>query len=63
MGVPKNPKTILGGVALYWGIFLFNFLITLYVRSWWLALASAGWGILILLLSKKRKRGGLQELV
>lgn len=63
-GVPKNPKTILLGVAFFWGIFLFNLIMTLYIRSWWLALASAGWGGFVLLLCKgRRNRGNLQDLI
>jgi putative membrane protein len=53
-GVPKKPWTPLLGAGLYGGIYLFNLGITVYIRAWWLALASAGWGVLLLILSSKR---------
>jgi putative membrane protein len=61
-GVPRNPKSVWLGMLLYWGIYFFNLGITLYIRAGWLALASAGWGLALLLLSCLRKKKGLQEI-
>lgn len=61
-GVPKDPQTILLGMALFWGIYLFSLGITLYVQAWGLAAASVGWGVLLILVSRKKRQRGLQEL-
>lgn len=61
-GVPSRPQTVWLGVAFYWGIYLFNLGITIFIKAWWLALASAGWGVLILLASRRGREKTLQEI-
>jgi putative membrane protein len=59
-GIPKTIRSIQWGALLFWGIYLFNLGITLWIRAYALAAASAGWGLLLLLLSRKAKRPGLE---
>lgn len=60
LGFLKNlvPKvwSIELGVALFAGIFLFNWSMTLYLKAWGLALASACWGGLLLFLALPKKK-------
>ncbi len=61
-GVPKSLDTVLLGFGLYLGVYLFNLGITLYLRDYKLALASAGWGLLLLLLARRARRRNLVDL-
>ena len=62
-GVPENPKTIILGIGLFWGIYLFNIGVTFMIGAWKLGLTSLGWGFFLFLLALPRKRqGNLQDL-
>ncbi len=52
---PKSGAIKLG-VALYSGIFLFNWSIALYLQAWGLALASLAWGLLLIFLALRRSK-------
>ncbi len=58
-GVPKSIQSVLLGAGLFWGVFLFNLGVTLYIEYYWLAAASAGWGLAILAASQLRSRNRL----
>lgn len=55
-GVPANPRTILLGVGLYTGVYLFNLIITYTIGAWKLGLASTAWGLLVLFLMLLRPK-------
>lgn len=57
--VPNSIRSLHLGVLLFWGVLLFNLGITLYLRAYALAAASAGWGMLLVLLSRKAKRSSI----
>src|SRR5262249_59355912 len=59
-GVPRHLDTVKLGVALFAAVFLFNLGITLYLRQYLLAAASAIWGLVLLLLARKGKRPPLE---
>ncbi len=62
-GVPRHPESMILGVLLYWGVYLFNLGITLWLQQWTLAIASGAWGLLLIAISRKQKPKSLQELL
>jgi uncharacterized membrane protein len=63
-GVPKKFQSVMLGVGLFLGIYFFNLGITVHLKEWKLAAASAGWGILLILLAvKKGSRKNLRDLI
>ncbi len=55
-GIPKRMNSVVLGLLLYLGVYFFNLGITISVGTYYLATASAGWGVLLLLLLRKGKR-------
>ena len=63
-GVPRRAQSVILGVGLFIGIFLFNLGIAVHLREWKLAAASAAWGILLLIMAaKKGSRKNLRDLL
>lgn len=63
-GVPKKAASVLLGVGLFLGVYFFNLGITVYLKEWKLAAASAAWGILLVIVAaKKGSRKNLRDLI
>lgn len=58
-GIPRTIKSVQLGALLYWGVYLFNLGISVYVNAYTLAAASVGWGVLLILLSRRGRRTGV----
>lgn len=63
-GVPRKVQSVILGVCLFIGVFLFNLGITAYLKEWKLAAASAAWGIFLIVIAAKRgSRKNLRDLL
>ncbi|MFO1462614.1 MAG: carotenoid biosynthesis protein [bacterium] len=62
-GIPKSIDTVKLGLALFLGVYFFNLGITLYLREYRLAAASAGWGLGLWLLNRRGKPKNLVDLL
>lgn len=62
-GIPKKIESVLLGLGLFLGVYFFNLGITLYLKEYKLAAASAGWGLLLALLARRRRSKNLQDLI
>ncbi len=62
-GIPKSIDSVKLGVMLFWGVYLFNLGISLYIKAYPLAVVSSLWGIALWIASKFGRRSNLQELI
>ncbi len=58
--IPKGMNSVVLGLLLYLGVYSFNLGITIKIGAYPLAAASAGWGVLLLLLSRKAKKKSVE---
>ena len=59
--IPRDPDNLKLGLALFWGVYLFNLGITVYLKAWNLFIASSVWGIFIFLIIKKKNQVSLLD--
>lgn len=59
-GIPKHINSVVLGMLLYFGVYFFNLGITLKIGAYPLAIASTSWGLLFLILCRKRPTNMIQ---
>ncbi|MCE9625855.1 MAG: hypothetical protein K8R69_10465, partial [Deltaproteobacteria bacterium] len=62
-GIPRGLDTVKLGLGLFLGVYFFNLGITLYLHEYKLAAASAGWGLLLALMARRRSQKNLRDLL